>query len=526
MISRCSIRFSLCASWLAHAVSLAVGFFLMPYVLHILGKGQYGAWVFITSITSYSALMYLGLGEAIKKFVATYHAQQDWEKLNQTVNVTLAAFAGTGTIALVTAGALCWLAPRFREWEGNSLFEIRLVIMTLGLNVACGMLGSVFGGVLLGIQRFDLQRAVMIGADLLRAGLTLLLLRSEWGLLTLAGILLAVSLAENLSYFVLARIHVKQLSIRYRYLQMSALRDCFGLSVFSLIGSLAWQLINATDTVIIGLVLGAEAIVPYFIALRLCQFIQRPLQQIGEVCMPKAGELHGRSDTASLQKLAVQGMGLAFLLTAGIFTGTAFFGDTLILTWVGESFTESHTILMTLLAAQLVAAPVGVLRWISFGAGHARVPSLMLLAEAVANVILSLILIKPFGTMGVALGTTIPILAIELFAILPYACRRLQFEVRPLVRGIFVPLIAPLLALVGYCMWVEATFDISRGWVRLIAVAIGGGTVMAAFYGAGLLLRSRRSRVGRSRSGAGQFQLQTISAAEDVPVEALTGSYD
>ena len=351
MISRRSIRFSLCASWAAHAVSLVVGFFLMPYVLHILGKGQYGAWIFISSVTSYTALMYLGLGEAIKKFVATYHAGQDWEKLNQTVNVTLAVYAAMGTVAFLTAGVLCWLAPYFREWDGNSLFEIRLVIMTVGLNVACGMMGSVFGGVLLGIQRFDLQRAVTIGADLIRVGLTLLLLRSEWGLLMLAGILLTVSLAENLAYLVLALAQIKELSIRPRYLQMSALRECFGLSLFALISSMAWQLINATDTVIIGMVLGAEAIVPYFIAQRLCQFIQRPLQQIGEVCMPKAGELHGRTDTAALQHLAVQGMGLAFLLAAGILTGTIFFGDALILTWVGEILLrkEPYVILLILL---------------------------------------------------------------------------------------------------------------------------------------------------------------------------------
>jgi len=77
MSFRSSIRFSLCASWAAHAVTLLVGFFLMPYVLHTLGKGQYGAWIFISSFVSYTGLMYLGLGDAIKRFVATYHARQD-----------------------------------------------------------------------------------------------------------------------------------------------------------------------------------------------------------------------------------------------------------------------------------------------------------------------------------------------------------------------------------------------------------------------------------------------------------------
>jgi O-antigen/teichoic acid export membrane protein len=287
---------------------------------------------------------------------------------------------------------------------------------------------------------------------------------------------------------------------------------------------MAWQLINATDTVIIGIVLGAEAIVPYFIAQRLCHFMQRPLQQIGEVCLPKAGELHGRSDTVALLELTVQGMGLAFLLAAGIMTGTAFFGDALIVTWVGESFSESHTILLVLLLAQLVAAPVGVLRWISFGAGHARVPALLLLVEAIANVILSLILIKPFGILGVALGTTIPVLVVELAGIVPYACRRLQFELLPVARGILAPQVVPLLALLAYCIWVETNFDVSRGWQKLIVVAAGGGAVLATAWGAGLLLRSRRRRFAGDQDNAGRFRLQTIPPADPVSVEAMTGN--
>src|SRR5438477_11574454 len=135
MNSRTSIKFSLCASWVAHGLSILVGFFLMPYVLHTLGKERYGEWVFIVSVTNYTSLMYLGFGEAIKKFVATHHARQDWEKLNQTVNVTFAVYAATAATVLLTAAILCCLAPRFRAWQGDELLEVRLVIFVLGLNV-------------------------------------------------------------------------------------------------------------------------------------------------------------------------------------------------------------------------------------------------------------------------------------------------------------------------------------------------------------------------------------------------------
>jgi O-antigen/teichoic acid export membrane protein len=219
-------------------------------------------------------------------------------------------------------------------------------------------------------------------------------------------------------------------------------------------------------------------------------------------------------------------MGLAFLLAAGILTGTAFFGDALILTWVGESYTESHTILLVLLVAQLVASPIGVLRWISFGAGHARAPALMHLVEAVANIILSLILIKPFGILGVALGTTIPVLVVELGGILPYACRQLHFRLLPMTRGILAPQVLPLFSLLAYCLWVETQFDMARGWQQLITVTIGGGAVLGTVWGAGFLLRTRRRRVEGGPGSAGRFRLQTMPPTDPISVEAMTGSYD
>lgn len=486
---RSSMQLNLCASWAAHGVTLLVGFFLMPYVLHTLGKGNYGTWIFISSVTSYTGLMYLGFGQAIRKFVATYHAKQDWERLNQTVNVTLAVYLGMGCVALMTAGLLCWLAPHLHDWEARRLMEIRLVILVLGLNVACGMIGSVFGGVLLGIQRFDLERSIAIGSDMLRICLTLALLRFEWGLLTLAGIFLTVTVTENLMYVLLAFRNVKTLSLRTRYLKLAVLRESLGFSIFAFLGNVASQLINATDTIVIGLVLGADAIVPYYIAQRLCQFMQRPIEQIGDVCMPKAGELHARCDTAGLRGVAMQAMGIAFLLAAGIFVGTACFGDALINTWVGDDYTESHRILLVLLAAQVIALPLGVLRSILLGSGHARVPAVMYFAEAVANVILSLILIRPFGILGVALGTAIPIVAIELALLLPYGCKLLQIAVPKMARGVLVPQLVPIGALLIYSIEVETHFNISSGWDRLLVVAAGGGVVLGVVWGACFLIQ-------------------------------------
>ena len=483
MSSRSSIKLNLCASWVAHGVTLVIGFFLMPFVLHKLGDRSYGAWIFINSAASYAGLMYLGFGHAIQVYVAKHRAEGDWHRLNEKVNVILAVYLGMGTIAFCLAGLLAGLAPVMHKWDPEMLVEVRLVMLILGLNIAIGMTGSVFGGVLMGLQRFDLVSGIAIGADLFRLGLTVLFLRHEWGLVTLASIYLAATVLENLIYIVLAFRFIPTLSLRRMYVKLAVLKECFGFSLYVFLGHISAQLIYATDTLVIGFMLGAEAIVPYYIALRLCQFIQRPIQQIGEVCMPKAGELHAKAASSQLAGLLVRALGVAFLLTTGMFIGTVYFGNALLLTWVGPGYDESQRLLLVLLFAQTIALPLGVLRSILFGMGHVRAPAIMFFAEAVLNLVLSMLLIRPLGVMGVALGTAIPIAVIEIGLLLPYALKHLQLNGWKLLWDVLGPQSMPLLALVAYSAVVCRCFDVSQGWTKLVVVTAGGGAVLLSTWG-------------------------------------------
>ncbi|WP_417390374.1 oligosaccharide flippase family protein [Gimesia sp.] len=495
MNQRRSIKMNLCATWLNHGVSLVIGVFLMPYVLHILGDAQYGSWIFINAIAGYSGLLYLGFGQTISRYVAHYHAKQDWDRLNHVSNVIFVIYLGMGSLALVTAGTIAWLAPHISDWGAISLFEIRLVILILGLNVFFGMAGSVFGGILMGIQRFDIERGINLMGALLRLALTLMFLKAEWGLLTIALIFFTITLVENIGQCYFAFRQVKTFRIGRKYLDWRILKECGSFSGFAFIDAIAWTLIEATDSILIGIFFSPAMIVPYYIALRLTQFINMPIAQIGKVFMPRAGELHANDEHRALQKLVLNGVSLSFLLVTGFFIGVCFFGTTLINTWIGPGYPESHIILMILLGARIIALPVSTFRSVLYGMGHVKVPSLIYICEAITNLILSLILIQSLGLIGVALGTAIPIFIAELGIILPYAMKKLNISAGQLLRTAIAPTLAPLLVLLGYSYFLPQFFEIRNSWAILAGVAAGGGVFLLGTWliiekGALLLHRS------------------------------------
>ena len=487
-----TVKINVLAGWLCHATSLFIGFFLMPYVLGIVGDASYGTWLLLNSMAGYTALLYLGFGETITRFVSQHYARQQWDKLNETISGIFAAYLVSGTIACLAAAGLAALAPALNSWEGQSLSEVRWAIMILGVNAAISICGSINGGVLYGIQRFDIERGIQITCQIVRAVLVVLLIDHRQPLLRLSLIFMAVTITEQALYYFTARWKVPTLRIRLNLMKWSSIKDSYRFALFSGIGVVASKLIYETDSIVIGFSLGATFVVPYAIGLRLCDMIRAPIGQIGEVFLPRAGELQETSRHSELRSLVSKGMGVAFLLSAGFFIGAWYFGGLLIEAWMPKPYPESHTIFVILVGAQMIALPVTILHMVLVGMGEVRVPSLLRLSAAILNLVLSLILVRILGIVGVALGTLIPILLLDLCVLLPYGARQIGMPLPVLLHQVLGRQLPPLAALHLYSHFVSR-LPLHPEWSVLIVVTLGGGAVLGLAWGAQWLFTRRFS---------------------------------
>ena len=146
MASTGTVKRNVLASWGTHASNIVIGFFLTRYTLDVLGVSSYGSWLLLNSIAGYAALLYCGLGETISRFVAKYHSENNPHRVNQILTFALAIYLLMGGVAFLIACALCVTAPWWGGWSGDELTQARLTMLILGVNVAVGMTGSVFGG--------------------------------------------------------------------------------------------------------------------------------------------------------------------------------------------------------------------------------------------------------------------------------------------------------------------------------------------------------------------------------------------
>ena len=126
----------------------------------------------------------------------------------------------------------------------------------------------------------------------------------------------------------------------------------------------------------------------------------------------------------------------------------------------------------------MIALPCNICRAFLFGLGIVKVPACIFVVEALLNLSLSVCLCMSYGIEGVAWGTAIPVVVIELGVLLPYAIRNLGLSWTRLFREALWPTAIPLLALWSFAAIVSQQSWSHDDWRVLIAIAVAGGVVL------------------------------------------------
>jgi peptidoglycan biosynthesis protein MviN/MurJ (putative lipid II flippase) len=113
------------------------------------------------------------------------------------------------------------------------------------------------------------------------------------------------------------------------------------------------------------------------------------------------------------------------------------------------------------------------------------------LGTGLVNVAMSIALVEPYGLVGVAYGTLIPIAVSSIFIIYPAASRRVGLPVSHAVVHSVLPPIWPALVVIGVGLWLSHSAP-SGTLLAVVLQAIAGGALYLALFFA--LAIGRRDR--------------------------------
>ena len=453
-------------NWAAFAATIGIGFLMSPFLVRHLGDSIYGVWILVGSLVGYLGLLDFGITPSTVKYVAEYRALGDQRSMNRLVTSSLAVYSVIGCLTLAVSVVVAVFFNRLFVTPLPQATTAAVVMLT-GLNLAITFPAAVFVGILRGYQRYDIDSRVTTINVIIRSVIIVTLIVNGYGILALAAVTFVFDMLR-LAYLMRWAYRLNPaITIRREYFDKAQLRQLFGYSIFAFLMIVGKKLIFYTDVIVIGIFMPVAAVTLYSIANRLVTYLLQVSETMG-VLTPTASDMGARNDQAAIKEMLI--ISTKYMLLIALPVAAVFFvlGDTFISLWMGNEYAGSAVILSILTIAVLAHLLEMPAHTVLLGLGKHQVVACFTLAQALANLALSLALVKPYGLVGVAVGTTIPMVGFTAIAIVVYFKNYLHVSLADYARrSIVMPLVlqAPFIAL----LFVIKTYGLPGSLVTFFA---------------------------------------------------------
>ena len=382
---------------LMQGAAMVIGFATAVVLARRLETVGYGRYVFALAWTSVLAIpAILGLDRFLVRGIAVYEVGGEWglmkgllRRTNQLVMATALAIAATGCVV-----ANVWLSPELRWPFCVAMLFIPLNTLTVIRQGAMQAIGRVVSGQL---PEYVIRPALtLVGIGILAA-----LGHHALGATSALGAnIVGVAVAFVVGAALLRRALPPVLnSVRPEY----ATRDWVRAALPMMLISGVWMANNYCTTLVVGTIDGPRAVGVYSVVQKGAELIVVLLVAANMPLAPLVARAYARADLAELEHVTERVAQAAFVVSLPIGVGLALFPMTY-LGIFGSGFQVGATALVTLALAQLVNAVAGPAGNVLLMTGHERAAVKGVALGLVANLLLAVALVPPFGVTGGAIA--------------------------------------------------------------------------------------------------------------------------
>ncbi|WP_442511956.1 oligosaccharide flippase family protein [Novipirellula sp. SH528] len=470
------------SNWMAYVIQVLVTFFLTPFVLSEIGDARYGVWAMVISVTGYYGLLDLGLRAGMTQYITRYFSQGDFVRMNMAASsgFALNLICALGVVIATMATAI--VSPQLFSMSADLEYEAITCILILGCSTAMQLVLFPFSVALTAKQRFDLVTAVSLFCRLLSAAATVALLVAGYGLI---GVCIAGALSNILEYllrWIVARRILPELRITLQQANWTSCRECMGFGFWSALLAVSHLVINLSDALVIGIFMPVSAIAFFALANNLVRYFANIFVPVSQVFYPAATDLDARDDFSGLQRLYLTGTRVMALIAVSAALIIGWWAKDFYALWVGPKYVETdiyHSVpllFQVLLVGALFTAVQGIGSKILLGRRKVKGLTWLIATEGAMNLLISIALIRQYGLLGVALGTTLPAIVCRGFVHPIMVCSNLKLRWNDYAREITYPtlmivlLLPPLIAVVHRFIGIDS-------WAELFVCGVAASTL-------------------------------------------------
>nr|MBN2276799.1 oligosaccharide flippase family protein [candidate division Zixibacteria bacterium] len=402
------------SNWASMAVSVVIGFFLSPFLVHNLGKAEYGILALVMSIITYTEFFDVGMRQSLARYLPKYYALKDYLSLNKLVNSSGMIYTAIATLTVIGTIVIVVFFVEFFKVPEMMVNVMKITLIIMGVNQAFNFL--IMPWTALGpFHRYDLLNGTNIAKSILSALVTVYFISKGYGIVTIAVITIIFSFLSGIVRERMQHSIVPEIRFKIGYIEKGVIRQLLDYGIISFLIVVSTIVIFSTDNIVVGFFLSATAVTYFSIAGTLITHLRMLVNSIGVPLVPAISHLDASSNLDEISALYEKLTKYLYYLTISICLGILIFGRQFIYLWMGPDFDQTVTILYILVVPATIYLPQMMANSVLLGIGRLRPLLYILVSEALSNIILSVILVQIMGIYGVAWGTAIPQLIIYIF---------------------------------------------------------------------------------------------------------------
>ena len=467
------------------AATIVTGLWMTPFLLRRLGSHDYGLWLLGTQVLTYLALMDLGVVALIPREVAAAAGRAeevrrgrleaahdgDRSELQALVGQTARLVVWQLPAVAVAGAVVLWMMPS--EWIALR-WPMGFVVLTF---VATFPL-RIFSALLQGLQDLTFLGIVQFGSWAAGVVITFIAAALGYGLYALAcGWITTQIVTVGFAWRRLRRTHPEVFPSTLPSLSLSTAWQQLSRGAWISVNQVAQVLLVGTDLMVVGKLLGPEAVVPFACTGRLANMLANQPQMFMQMALPALSSLRTSAPRERLFDVSKSMAQVMLLLSGAIVAVVLAVNGPFVTWWVGAG-RFGGVGLTALLLAGMLARHINVTAiYTLFCFGNERRLALTSIGDGLVALISMLVLVPMFGLYGAALGSLIGTCAVSLpnnFAALGRELGASPIEfLRPLR-----PWLMRFPAIVGIIVLLSYAWDAHGLW-RFAPLAAGVGLAYA-----------------------------------------------
>lgn len=452
-------------SYILIVANALYGILFTPFLLSHLGNSEYGVYRTISSLTASIAIMDLGIGSTMLRYISKFYAQKDKKSIeNFSAMGFIEASALSVAILVVCFAVYFFLDPMY----GNSLAieelaRAKQLYMLFVFLLILHLFEKVIFSIIAGHEYFGFANIMRLLTLVLKVGISVPLLLKIPNSLILIIVDIIVLCAIMVTQLVFIRKKI-QIKIHLYYWDKKLFASSGKYTLLMFVQSIAVQFNSNLDNVVIGAVEGAKAVAVYSCGLQLYAMYEQFAMAFSDLMLPRISQqiASGCSNT-ELENTVIKVGRLEFISLGAVLCGFLLIGKNFILLWLGEEYLFAWLVGIILMVPTTIPLIQNVSLSILRAKNKIGFRTIAVSCMAVFNLIFTIIGVRMFGAIAACIGTALGLLFANIIAMNIYYVKVIKLNVFRIFKSIFsktwLCLIPPSLLLIVLNQILDVTWS-------------------------------------------------------------------